>query len=168
MRVTGQKRRGRRLRGKPWFPPATFGQGSEAGDGSAYSDRSGVFGIGHLCPDDGSVCQSVAYVDTSALTAIAFDEPGAAILARRLDEFTRLVSSNRLEAELRATFARAAQAVLEADAPAETGVVADAAEQALSVAIAGAVAAPMAAKHLQSRLRAPSRPPWPRRRSTSP
>ena len=49
---------------------------------------------------------SVAYVDTSALTAIAFDEPGAAGLARRLDRFARLVSSNLLEAELRAAFAR--------------------------------------------------------------
>ncbi len=49
---------------------------------------------------------SVAYVDTSVLMAIAFDEPGAAALARRLDEFTRLVSSNLLEAELRAAFAR--------------------------------------------------------------
>ena len=49
---------------------------------------------------------SVAYVDTSVLTAIAFDEPGAAVHARRLDEFTRLISSNLLEAELRAAFAR--------------------------------------------------------------
>ena len=49
---------------------------------------------------------SVAYVDTSVLTAIAFDEPGAAAWAGRLDEFTRLVSSNLLEAELRAAFAR--------------------------------------------------------------
>ncbi len=49
---------------------------------------------------------SFAYVDTSVLTAIAFDEPGAAKLARRLDEFTCLVSSNLLEAELRAAFAR--------------------------------------------------------------
>ena len=49
---------------------------------------------------------SVAYVDTSVLTVIAFDEPGAAALAGRLDEFTRLVSSNLLEAELRAAFAR--------------------------------------------------------------
>ena len=49
---------------------------------------------------------SVAYVDTSVLTAIAFDEPGAAALAGRLDAFTRLVSSNLLEAELRAAFAR--------------------------------------------------------------
>ena len=49
---------------------------------------------------------SVVYVDTSVLTAIAFDEPGADALAARLDEFTRLVSSNLLEAELRATFAR--------------------------------------------------------------
>ena len=29
------------------FGKATIGQGSEAGDGSAYSDPSGVFGIGH-------------------------------------------------------------------------------------------------------------------------
>ena len=44
---------------------------------------------------------SVACVDTSVLTAIAFDKPGADALAARLDEFTRLVSSNLLEAELR-------------------------------------------------------------------
>ena len=49
---------------------------------------------------------SVACVDTSALTAIVFDEPGAAGLARYLNTFTRLVSSNLLEAELRAVFAR--------------------------------------------------------------
>ena len=49
---------------------------------------------------------SVAYVDTSVLTAIAFGEPSAEALAGRLDGFARLVSSNLLEAELRATFAR--------------------------------------------------------------
>ena len=49
---------------------------------------------------------SIAYVDTSVLAAIAFDEPGAAAHAQRLDEFTRLISSNLLEAELRASFAR--------------------------------------------------------------
>ena len=49
---------------------------------------------------------SVAYVDTSVLTAIAFDEPGAVAYAQRLDEFARLISSNLLEAELRAAFAR--------------------------------------------------------------
>ena len=49
---------------------------------------------------------SVAYVDTSVLTAIAFDEPGAPAYARRLDEFARLISSNLLEAELRAAFVR--------------------------------------------------------------
>ncbi len=49
---------------------------------------------------------SVAYVDSPVLTAIAFDEPDAAAYARRLDEFTRLISSNLLEAELRAAFAR--------------------------------------------------------------
>ena len=49
---------------------------------------------------------SVAYVDTSVLTAIAFDESGAAALARRMDGFDRLISSNLLEAELRSVFAR--------------------------------------------------------------
>ena len=49
---------------------------------------------------------TVAYVDTSVLTAIAFDEPGAESEARRLDEVVHLVSSSLLEAELRATFAR--------------------------------------------------------------
>ena len=49
---------------------------------------------------------SVAYVDTSVLTAIAFDEPGAAAHVQRLGEFARLISSNLLEAELRAAVAR--------------------------------------------------------------
>ena len=39
--------------------------------------------------------------------AIAFDKPGAAVCARRLDGFDRLISPNLLEAELRAAFARA-------------------------------------------------------------
>ena len=49
---------------------------------------------------------STAYVDTSVLTAIAFDEPDAEAHARRLEEFSDLFSSNLLEAELRAAFAR--------------------------------------------------------------
>ena len=49
---------------------------------------------------------SVAYVDSSALIAIIFDEPGASGLARHLNACTRLVSSNLLEAEARAAFAR--------------------------------------------------------------
>ena len=49
---------------------------------------------------------SVAYVDTSALVAVAFNEQGAAALARRLDACSRLLSSNLLEAELRAAFTR--------------------------------------------------------------
>ena len=49
---------------------------------------------------------SVAYVDTSCLVAIAFREKGATALARRLGGFTELVSSNLLEAELRASFER--------------------------------------------------------------
>lgn len=47
-----------------------------------------------------------AYIDTSVLTAIAFDEPDAEECASRLDKFTHLVSSNLLEAEIRAAFKR--------------------------------------------------------------
>ena len=49
---------------------------------------------------------NLAYVDTSALVAIAFGERGAGTLARRLEKFDELLSSNLLEAELRAAFAR--------------------------------------------------------------
>ncbi len=45
---------------------------------------------------------SVAYVDSSAIVAIAFQEDGSARLAKRLSGLSRLVSSNLLEAELRA------------------------------------------------------------------
>ncbi len=48
----------------------------------------------------------VCYVDTSALASIAFGEPDALQVAERLGEFTRLISSNLLEAELRAAFLR--------------------------------------------------------------
>ena len=49
---------------------------------------------------------SVAYVDTSALVSIAFNERGGSSLAQRLDNFSHILSSNLLEAELRAAFAR--------------------------------------------------------------
>ncbi len=49
---------------------------------------------------------SVAYVDTSALLAIAFSERGGTTLARQLKAFDQLLSSNLLEAELRAAFMR--------------------------------------------------------------
>ena len=52
---------------------------------------------------------SVAYVDTSALVAIAFDEPRGGETGERLDGYSRLLSSNLLEAELRAAFAREQQ-----------------------------------------------------------
>ena len=47
-----------------------------------------------------------AYVDTSALAAIVFGENGAEEMARRLGAFRRVLSSNLLEAELRAALAR--------------------------------------------------------------
>lgn len=47
-----------------------------------------------------------AYVDTSWLVAIAFDEPNADDLARRLRRFDAIFSSNLLEAEFRATLVR--------------------------------------------------------------
>ena len=49
---------------------------------------------------------SLAYVDTSVLTAVAFKEPDGAEMAARLGEFSGLLSSNLLEAELRAACAR--------------------------------------------------------------
>ena len=49
---------------------------------------------------------SVACVDTSVLVAIAFEEPDGAGVANRLEDFSRLLSSNLLEAELRAACAR--------------------------------------------------------------
>jgi predicted nucleic acid-binding protein len=48
----------------------------------------------------------LAYVDTSCLVAIAFDEPDARRTAGRLGRCDRLVSSNLLEAELRSALAR--------------------------------------------------------------
>jgi predicted nucleic acid-binding protein len=48
----------------------------------------------------------VAYVDSSWLVAIAFAESGSAALARTLREQDVLISSNLLEAELRAALRR--------------------------------------------------------------
>lgn len=48
----------------------------------------------------------LAYIDTSCLVAIAFDEPGSRRLARQLERYDRLLASNLLEAELRSAFAR--------------------------------------------------------------
>lgn len=48
----------------------------------------------------------VAYVDSSFLVAIAFAEPGSAALAQTLNENDVLLSSNLLEAELRAALRR--------------------------------------------------------------
>jgi len=47
-----------------------------------------------------------AYVDSSCLVALAFDEPGARRLASKMERFGRLFSSNLLEAELRAALIR--------------------------------------------------------------
>lgn len=52
----------------------------------------------------------MAYVDTSAALAIAFGENYWELTARKLAEFQLLVSSNLLEAELRAAYARYGQA----------------------------------------------------------
>lgn len=52
---------------------------------------------------------SVAYVDTSVIVAIAFGEVGAQSLAAKLAGYSRLVSSNLLEAELRAACRREGQ-----------------------------------------------------------
>jgi predicted nucleic acid-binding protein len=47
-----------------------------------------------------------AYIDTSCLVAVAFDEPGASALADQLRDFDQLFASNLLEAEFTATLVR--------------------------------------------------------------
>ena len=49
---------------------------------------------------------AVAYVDSSAVVAVARDEPGAEAVSHRLSSFGQLISSNLLEAEVSAAFAR--------------------------------------------------------------
>ena len=49
---------------------------------------------------------SVAYVDTSAIIAVEFNEPGGHKVMERLDDFTTLMSSNLLEAEVRSVYKR--------------------------------------------------------------
>lgn len=48
----------------------------------------------------------LAYVDTSCLVAMAFDEPGGRGLGRRLERYERLFASNLLEAEFRSALLR--------------------------------------------------------------
>ena len=48
----------------------------------------------------------LAYVDTSCLVAVAFDEPGAHDMIRQLGECDRLFASNLLEAEFRSALHR--------------------------------------------------------------
>ena len=52
----------------------------------------------------------MAYVDTSAVLAIIFQENDWELTARKLAGFQMLVSSNLLEAEMRAAYARDRQA----------------------------------------------------------
>lgn len=49
---------------------------------------------------------AITYVDTSCLVAVLFGEPGSDEVADHLASRPRLVSSNLLEAELRATLVR--------------------------------------------------------------
>ena len=49
-----------------------------------------------------------AYVDTSALAALALNETAAPGVSQRLATYERVLSSNLLEAELRSVFAREA------------------------------------------------------------
>ena len=49
---------------------------------------------------------SIAYIDTSALLAVAFSEPTKPAVERRLAQSSSVVSSNLLEAEVRAGLSR--------------------------------------------------------------
>lgn len=52
---------------------------------------------------------SDAYVDTSMLVAMLFGEPGSDAVTRRVEFYSRIVSSNLLEAELRSVCRRDAR-----------------------------------------------------------
>lgn len=62
----------------------------------------------------------LAYLDTSCLVAIAFQEAGHEALTRELARYDRLFSSNLLEAELRAAMLR--ESVQEDCAPLMSGI----------------------------------------------
>ena len=49
---------------------------------------------------------SSAYVDTSVIVAVAFNEPGGNEIVERLNSFTILMSSNLLESEVRSAYVR--------------------------------------------------------------
>lgn len=49
---------------------------------------------------------NVGYVDSSSLVSVAFREPGHEVVVARLEALDLIVSSNLLEAELRAALAR--------------------------------------------------------------
>ena len=49
---------------------------------------------------------NTAYVDTSAIIAVEFNEPGGPEVLERLNNFTILMSSNLLEAEVRSVYKR--------------------------------------------------------------
>ena len=50
--------------------------------------------------------RAVAYIDSSAAVAVARDEPNAEAVSQHLSNFGLLISSNLLEAEVSAAFAR--------------------------------------------------------------
>lgn len=52
----------------------------------------------------------VGYIDTSCCVAVAFGEPMGTIVAKQASGYDELLSSNLLEAELRAAFSREAVA----------------------------------------------------------
>ncbi len=49
---------------------------------------------------------NIAYIDTSALVAIAFNEPSASILTEKISKCEKVISSSLLEAEIRSAFVR--------------------------------------------------------------
>lgn len=49
---------------------------------------------------------NIAYIDSSALVAIAFNEPSASILTEFISRCEKVISSCLLEAEIRSAFAR--------------------------------------------------------------
>ena len=49
---------------------------------------------------------NIAYIDSSALVAIAFSEPSASLLTETIIKCDKVISSSLMEAEIRSAFAR--------------------------------------------------------------
>ena len=102
------------------FGRITIGQGSEAGDGSAYSDTTGVFGIGHGAGSPGSFKMGKYFGSLDAGTRgnmVRYDTPdiGLASVAVSLGNNDRVSARVKLSTDMGGTTIGAQLAILRED-----------------------------------------------------